>query len=254
MTPTTTPMAAWLESAWLARYLDRQLSGDETAWFEAYLLDKPELLAMVEADSELRDALAIELGAGRTSGDFDRGGEAISDADASAEANDSTDSHVPAVSSFRRRPESSTSSRNIAGPTAWLALVASLVLGLGIGWLGQGLLVLRREDESFIANPTRVVFDTVRGAPSTLEIERAESSSPYLLIEVAVPPGAKHIVLHVDKRQVALSQSSDGFVSFLVARASLDTIATAEVRYEQGGQLKMRDIPLTKLDMHGRPK
>lgn len=57
-----TRMAAWLESAWLARYLERQLDGEELAWFEAYLLDKPELLGMVEADNALRDGLTVTQG------------------------------------------------------------------------------------------------------------------------------------------------------------------------------------------------
>ena len=53
MTPTPWPtqMTAWLEQAWLARYLDRQLSSEESTWFEAYVLDKPELLGTIEADS-----------------------------------------------------------------------------------------------------------------------------------------------------------------------------------------------------------
>jgi hypothetical protein len=60
MTPTTSParMNAWLEQAWLTRYLDRQLASDEATWFEAYALDKPELLAMIDADTRFRDALA----------------------------------------------------------------------------------------------------------------------------------------------------------------------------------------------------
>ncbi len=60
MTPAPTRMAAWLESAWLARYLDRQLEGEELAWFEAYLLDKPELLEAVEVDNALRDAVVTD--------------------------------------------------------------------------------------------------------------------------------------------------------------------------------------------------
>jgi len=55
---TPTRMAAWLESAWLARYLDRQLEGEELAWFEGYLLDKPELVEAVEAENLLKGALA----------------------------------------------------------------------------------------------------------------------------------------------------------------------------------------------------
>lgn len=55
---TSARMAAWLESAWLARYLDRQLSDDEAAWFEGYLMDKEQLVRALEADDHLRKALA----------------------------------------------------------------------------------------------------------------------------------------------------------------------------------------------------
>lgn len=55
---TSVRIVAWMENAWLVRYLDRQLSDDEVAAFEAYALDKPELLALIEADTNLRDALS----------------------------------------------------------------------------------------------------------------------------------------------------------------------------------------------------
>ena len=50
--------SAWLERVWLARYLDRTLDEDEIARFEAYVLDKPELLGEIDADTALRDSLA----------------------------------------------------------------------------------------------------------------------------------------------------------------------------------------------------
>jgi anti-sigma factor RsiW len=50
-------IVAWMETAWLVRYLDRELSDDEAVAFEAYVLDKPELLAQIEADTNLRDTL-----------------------------------------------------------------------------------------------------------------------------------------------------------------------------------------------------
>lgn len=89
MAPTTTPTwtTAWLGQVWLVRYLDRQLAGEEAQWFEAYAMDRPELLATIEADTRLRDALAAAAsarhgdvpvdGGGRPGGapDHDAGGD-----------------------------------------------------------------------------------------------------------------------------------------------------------------------------------
>ena len=52
-----TRMAEWLEQAWLERYLARQLGPEESDWFEAYMLDKAELLDQVEDDTALREAI-----------------------------------------------------------------------------------------------------------------------------------------------------------------------------------------------------
>ena len=53
MAPTTKParMRAWLEQAWLIQYLDRQLASKETAWFEAYAMERLELLRTIDADT-----------------------------------------------------------------------------------------------------------------------------------------------------------------------------------------------------------
>jgi hypothetical protein len=50
-------MTAWQRQAWLVRYLDRQFASEEALCFEAYAMDSPELLATIEADTRLRDAL-----------------------------------------------------------------------------------------------------------------------------------------------------------------------------------------------------
>jgi hypothetical protein len=47
-------MAAWLEQAWMERYLNRELSESESDWFEAYLLERPELLGELRADNLAR--------------------------------------------------------------------------------------------------------------------------------------------------------------------------------------------------------
>lgn len=55
-------MTPWLEQAWLRRYLDGGLDPGEVEAFEIYLLDKPCLLADVEADNQLRAAIAADPG------------------------------------------------------------------------------------------------------------------------------------------------------------------------------------------------
>ncbi len=54
--PTDT-MPNWLERAWMDRYLDRELTDEERNWFEAYLLDRPQLIEELEADEAVREAL-----------------------------------------------------------------------------------------------------------------------------------------------------------------------------------------------------
>lgn len=50
-------MPSWMEEAWMQRYLDRELTDEESSWFEAYCLDRDHLLAAIEADTQLRNLL-----------------------------------------------------------------------------------------------------------------------------------------------------------------------------------------------------
>lgn len=208
MTPGETPrMAGWLESAWLARYLDRQLEGEELAWFEAYLLDKPELLGMVEVDTKLRDALA--LASVRSSTSDSNGG-------------------APPRTALRQ-------------VSASFAIAASLVLGIGVGWLAKPGNPLGRQ--GMIADPTRVVFDTMRGEATEPHLEHRSSASPWVLIEVAVPASATNVVVTLPGQSAQeLELSEDGFVSFLVSRASFASTKTAQVSYLEAGQPRTRTI------------
>lgn len=56
------------ESLLLARYLDREMDAAETAAFESYAIDKPHLLASIDADTMLgiafkKYAASLEQGA-----------------------------------------------------------------------------------------------------------------------------------------------------------------------------------------------
>lgn len=193
LTPTSANprMAAWLESAWLARYLDRQLDGEELAWFEAYLLDKPELLDVVEADTTLRDALALA------------GQRDVAAADGTARR---AAGHMPA----QQRPGSS-----------WMPLAASVLVGIGVGFAGTQL--LRPEaDTTPVSNPARLVFDVMRdsGTSGTRE-EPGDPHSPILLLDVPIPTGSGlgKAQVFIDGRRIEMPPpkvSSEGFVTFAV--------------------------------------
>lgn len=207
-------MAAWLESAWLARYLDRQLDGDENAWFEAYLLDKPELLDTVEADNALRETLAA--------------------------APRGRDGAEPAP---RARQDART--RAAWSPArSLMAIAASLALGVGAGWFARRADAPRPSND-VIANPARMVFDTMRGGPVEPHLERSSDADAWLLVEVAVPADARDVALAVPgKATQALVPSPDGFASFLVPRDAVGGMTGARVEYVEAGEHRSRPIDI----------
>jgi hypothetical protein len=208
-------LAPWLETAWLQRYLERRLDAEESAWFEAYLIDKPGLLDRLERDIDLRDGLGL-----------------VHDTSA-AEVSQPTDDDV-----LQRRAR-----RSRGRYLRPLALAATLVAGVGIGWFGR----LAAPDGAAVvfANPMRVVYDTERGSATPPHIEHADSDSPYALIEVALPPGAQAIGLHVGGVPAkALQASAEGFASFLVARPLVTRGASAELTWELDGVRSSKTLAL----------
>jgi len=204
MTPdASTRMAAWLESAWLARYLDRALTDSETIWFETYVLDKPDLLTMIEGDTQLRDALVSRSGS--------------MDADSARTSGANTD----LLRSMRARmPQART----------WTRIAATFVFGLGIGLVGvrwrDGFVEIQ-----VIPSPTRITFDTMRGIASAPIVEAAGSASSFVLVEVPVPPAATDVVLIAHGRQIPLAVSRDGFASFLFPRKNISPSLQLSVAY-----------------------
>jgi hypothetical protein len=220
VTPTTTPtrMRAWLEQAWLVRYMDRELSSEETTWFESYAMDKPELLAMIESDTHLRDAMAADSHA--VQAPASAGGERDRVAD-DEQPTRVTPLHGGALHAAR--------------PAVWLAAAAALVIGLGVGSVGMRSLTPRAPD--IVASPTRVVYDTLRGAAAPPRVEHADSESVLVLIEVAVPPGAERITLKMDDEQdQVLTPGPDGFVNFVALRKKLLQSRDTRIEYSMLGK------------------
>ena len=214
---TNNPMSPWLERVWLERYLERGLSPEETQSFEAYMLDKPELLAAVESDTDLRDGLVLP-------------GIAIDAAPAAPDAA----TPIAAATAAKRR-----------GPGAWMPMAATLVLGFALGLLLQGLPGVQEQAGDVIASPTRVVFDTMRGAELEPRIEPGSPGTDAMLIEVGMPPAATDITVRIgDGPELPLVLSPDGFVSFVTADSSA---RAASISYHLEGKPVRREIafPLT---------
>lgn len=217
----TPHMAAWLESAWLARYLDRQLDAGETAWFEAYLLDKPDLLAAVEIDNAMRDTIATDPVAMR-----------------SRRASD-----VPDMENTEARaPSIGDTPRGAQRWMRWAGTAAVLALGVGIGSLARHSPWPARGDGGVIANPERVVFDTMRGEQAPPLVQHGAGRSRYVFVEVAVPATASSVQLRRGQRDEALVVSPEGFVSFLFDTQDADPKTPLVIEYAVDGQRHTQTI------------
>lgn len=175
----------WLERAWLQRYLDRELTRAEVASFEIYLLDKPHLVAEVEADSLLRAAVASDPALLRGVRGTD------------------TPVAVKELSSVYR------------SPAVWTSMAAGVLLGVGTAWVGfnQGA------EGIGVSAPPRVVFDTLRGELSAPREDKGDPSSPIRLYELPLPSGARLVAAEAlpEGRSVPLplaDVSVDGYLTY----------------------------------------
>lgn len=226
---TSARIVAWMENAWLVRYLDRQLSDDEVAAFEAYALDKPELLALIEADTNLRDALSEA--ALNTPGDV-------------ADQHVATDAQAHITDVLQPSPARLPIAHGVR--SMWTSMAASLLLGLGMGWIGERAWS-PDHSQALIANPTRIIYDTLRGEASLPRIEHADSKSDYVLVEIAVPPEAKQIILNIENTaEQTFTESPDGFISALINKNALTRAPGIFMRYQLKGITQQRTLSLTE--------
>lgn len=206
--PHNNPMPAWLERAWLARYLDRMLTAEESEWFELYALGKPHLIAAIEVDNDLRDGLALA-------------GARVSAATGASPADAAPGDAGGGWSRWQ--------------PMAW---AASVVLAMTLGWAfsGVGPGGPAAPLAQVVASPTRVVFDTLRGVASPPLVHPGAPDSRLVLIEVGLPPDATEVTLQwAGADPIPLIVSPDGFASFLLPREHLGNQPAPRVDYVSGG-------------------
>jgi hypothetical protein len=228
----TERLARWLEAVWLSRYLNRELTESETQWFEAYALDKPDLIDQIEADTQLGRAFRFEkrnqhkrpTAVITTLPGFNQK-PPIAPPNAGAK-------QMPA--DRQSSPRRSTSVR----------LAASLLVGIGGGWILQSV-VSKNDQPALLLSPTRIIFDTMRGDGANARVEHAESRSAYVLVEAPVPSGAQQITLRMHGTEgQALLQAPDGFISFLVERKLLSTLGPTIIEYHIGPDKKTVPIDI----------
>src|SRR5690606_35882700 len=102
------------------------------------------------------------------------------------------------------------------------AWAASLALTAGLTWSLAHL--AGRGDAVSISAPSRVIYDTMRGALSQPREEQGDPQSPIRLYEVPLPPGAviDDAFADVDGGRVALPRpraSAEGYVTFALPSA-----------------------------------
>jgi len=238
---TGTRMADWLEQAWLERYLARQLGAEERDWFEAYLLDKPELVGLIEVDSDLKDALSVQAATTALPALTEPIARPAAQAPDLEPRSGSGNTSVVSL----KVPTSPRAARQPSSPR-WFALAATVTLAIGTGWFASTLFRSRETNLGLVANPTRIVYDTMRGESTPPQVQHEASGSDVLLIEVGVPATAEHVLLEIKGRPSApLAVSADGFVSFLLTRSTASKNQSARIRYQIDGREVVRNLDLT---------
>ncbi|MGB4859863.1 MAG: hypothetical protein WBP11_11120 [Dokdonella sp.] len=227
------PLAPWLEDAWLERYLDRGLSDSETAWFEAYMLDKPRLIAAIDTDTALRDGLHAWHAQQRSV----------------TAATDSGDAHRPTVTIAGTPAPSAKPDRRSMwfGPLSMAAAMAAAAL---LGASAVHWMVPEEVGAPTIASPNRIVFDTLRGSAteSLLDrtmVDRSGDTSAPLLIDIAVPMQATAVVAHFsDQSSLPLPVSADGFVSLTGPRDAILARSPIRIAWMLDGEAQERNVDI----------
>lgn len=230
-------LAAWLEDAWLQRYLDHELTNQEESWFETYALDKAHLLRAIECDLDLRDGLhAWQSNQGRTSTSFT--------ATTGTTASTTTGIHRLAGVAVAQRKSTSWFARFVMAS----ALTSALLLGALVSrWMFPMV-----DDEARVSAPSRIMFDALGSAGETSQSTQSAGASRSLLIDIALPPRAQAVIAYfADRSSMALPVSSGGLVSLTGSRSALLHQSPIRIVWRLDGQQHERVLDLSaKLSHH----
>lgn len=210
-------MPPWLEDAWLRRYLARELAPDETEWFETYVMQRPHLVAQIDTDSDLRDALHA------------LGGDAARGAVRELEAAPARAVQTPARTGLR-------------GTYAQAAGIAVALIG---GLIGGAALTRGPpgSDGGVASIGARLRIEPTRGVAAPTD-RRVLATGDLALIEVSVPEAATRFRV-VTARGEAPVERVGRRVMFVIDRKAASAGAT--LVYDVGGAERAMPLDLANL-------
>lgn len=189
------PMPAWLEDAWLERYLNRETTEAETAWFEAYLLEHPGVAEALESDTAIAAALRSV-----------RPGEV-------------------AVKVAVRRPTTAAVPGSTRRSRPWLS--AALAAGLAV--LACTPWMLRSVVPEDGLQPNRVRLDQLRSETQAFTIQD-QTGAAWTLLEIPTrSPRARYQVWVGNEDMGSFRTDNDGLLSVLLNRTP-DQLKASNIR------------------------
>jgi hypothetical protein len=187
--PNLQPLSPWLEDAWLERYLNRATNNEETAWFEAYMLEHPHVADALETDAAITAAL-------------------------SQQPPHSVQVRVALNRSAEDQPSKGAASSARGMWSIWTSALAAAALTLAISspWL------LRSTNDPTAVQPNRLMFDPARSAAADAFTVLDDVGSAWTLLEIPTVTARGRHAIYIDAKRIGVySSDGEGVLSVLLA-------------------------------------
>lgn len=183
-------LSPWLEDAWLERYLNRETTADETAWFEAYMLEHPHVADALETDAAIAAVLSQQT----------------------------PQSIQLRVAVNRETPAPRPNTRRRWSQPGWMGVAAAAALTLA---LTSPFLLHQDGPDSMQAN--RVLVDTVRSADANASVltVRDNAGAKWTLLEINTAARSSDHEVRVNDRPLGTFRSDDEGVLHVLAQVEL---------------------------------
>lgn len=144
-------LTPWLEDAWLERYLNRETTPEETAWFEAYMLEHPHVADALETDAAITAALSQQSPQG-----------------------------IELRVEVRRESGVTELPRRKWSRPAWFGVAAAAVLTVAL----SSTLVWHKDDRLAAVQASRALFDPSRSAEAVAFNVLDDRGSAWTMLEI----------------------------------------------------------------------
>lgn len=206
---TLEALSPWLEDAWLERYLNRETTADESAWFEAYMLEHPHVADALETDA----AIAAVL---------------------SQQAPQSIQVRV----AVNREAAAGRATPRQRWQPGWLGVAAAAAITLT---LTSPFLLHQGEPGPDGMQPNRVVFDTLRsGDPAAATTILDSTGAPWTMLEIRTAAFLSDHEVRVNDRPLGTYRSDDEGVLHVLAQ-----VEPAQITHGSISVIKLDNLQAT---------